>query len=291
MKLFIAFTSIILCFVLHSFTYPTTHAEESINLEDAIKKGLVKINVKGLGGHSGNCLEAKIRNISSKNISLIIKPGTLFKPNDTSMQDIVVVRGLLFALEKNNVKTQKLMGFCCKSSNRCPSVGMDFKLVKVSNAKLIEMATYLSKAKCNENAMQSAIWSISNGHSVSEIYDDDAQKVKALRAEVCRLTGQKDNWYSTNTNRVINERGYIQSEPVLVNGLIKVNLEKPAAIFQGIYKENGDVVEAPEKLFDVPGRGELTFKFSLKVKGWEKGKYYVKVNLSDKEILRQEFTI
>ena len=194
-------------------------------------------------------------------------------------------------LEKNTSRTHKLFGFCCKSHHRAPSKGMDFKMGKVTNPKLTEIAGYLSKSKYETGAMQSAIWCISNGYSVSQIYDDDALKVKPLREEVCRLTGQKDDWYSTHTDRIVDERGYIQSEPVKVAGNITINVEKPAAIYQGVYKESGEEAVPPRKAFDVPRAGLLSYKFAMEVKGWEKGNYYVKVTLSGKEVLKQAFTI
>ncbi len=291
MKSFIYLAMGILCFALYSFTNSTAVPDTPLKLEEAIKKGIIKLSVTGLGGHSGNCISAKIKNTSTQNISLKIAPGTLFKPDDTTMQDILIVKELLVNLEKNSEKSQPLTGFCCISENRCPSEGMNFKLGKVSNPKLIEIAVYLNKSKHDENTMQSAVWSVSDANSVSEIYDEEPEKVRPLREEVCRLTGQTNDWYSTNTNRVVDERGYIQTEPVKIAGDISVEVKNPAPIYQGVYRENGEEVIANKKVFDISRTGMLTYKFAMQVKGWKKGNYYVKVTMSGKEILKQKFTI
>lgn len=273
--------------------YPTTNfltSEKTVNLAAALKSGLVKIKVKGLGGYSGKCLEASLTTTSPR-LNVLIKAGTVFKPEDSGMQDILVVKDQMITLNKNTPGKVQLTGFCCKASNRSPSKDTKFTTGKVSNTKLIDIAEYLNKNKFSDDVMQNAVWCVSDDKSVSYIYDKKPETVKALREELCKLTGQKNNWFHTNASRTVDERGYIESQPVRVTGEIVVKVDKPMVLYQGVYKENGEVAWAPHKVSDINSVGTMTYQFKLHVKGWEKGKYYVQVTNSGKELLKQEFII
>lgn len=263
----------------------------TLTLREGVSKGLLKINVSSLGGYSGQCLEAEIRNMSGKHCNVLIEAGSVFNPEDPEMQDILVVKDETIPLDKNNIKKIKLTGFCCKAHNKAPSQGTVFKMGVLKNAKLAELAHFLSKNKFSANVMQSAVWSVSDGESISHIYDENAADVKTLREEVCKLTGQKNVWQNTSVVRHTNDNGYIETAPVKISGEITVKIEKPAALFQGVYKENGEPAWEPHKVADISQTGTMTYQFKLQVKGWDKGKYYVKVTSAGNELLKQEFVI
>ncbi|MCE3225543.1 MAG: hypothetical protein K0S32_94 [Bacteroidetes bacterium] len=278
----------ILCFGIHSFTNAPT---EAMSLKDALAKGLVKLNVTGLGGHSGECIEAGFQNVSAKKVSVKIEPGLVFKPEDPGMQDILVVKEQIIVLNGKASKKSNLLGFCCISSNRSPKKGTKFTVAKEVDPKLVDIARHINKNKYSEDAMQNAVWSVSDNQEVSEIYDEVPETVKPLREEVCRLTGQKNDWFNRQVNRSIDEEGYIQSEPTKIDGNLVIDIDKPTSIYQTVYKENGEVAWAPEKALDINFTGKISMKFNITIRGWAKGKYYVKITRPGKELLKQDFTV
>jgi hypothetical protein len=263
--------------------------DKTLSLEEAVKAGVVKIKVKGLGGYQGKCLEATLT--AGSKINLIVKPGTLFKPADPDMQDILVVKEEILALNKGVPKKIQLTGYCCKASNRCPQAGTGFTLSKNENKKLEEIAVYLNKNKFSDHIIQNAVWCVSDNKSVSYVYDSNREKVKGLREELCRLTGQENNWFQTEATHNMDENGYISMEPVHVTGDVTVKVDKTMILYQGVYKENGDIAWEPHKVAVVTSKGTMSYEFKMYVKGWAKGKYYVKVTNSGKELLKQEFMI
>lgn len=288
MKLLSYFGITIFSLGIHSFTNKAT---ESISLKDAVVKGFIKLNVTGLGGHSGECIEASFQNISSKKLSVRIDPGLVFKPEDPGMQDILVVKEQVIVLDKKALKKNNLLGFCCISHNRSPKKGTNFTLAKNVDPKLEDIAKHLNKNKYSEDAMQNAVWSVSDKQDVSEIYDEMPETVKPLKEEVCRLTGQTNSWFNRQVNRTVNEEGYIESEPTKIDGNLIIEIDKPTAIYQTVYKENGEVAWAPEKALDIKFTGKISMKFNITIRGWAKGKYYVKITRHGKELLKHEFTV
>jgi hypothetical protein len=207
------------------------------------------------------------------------------------MQDILVVKEQMIVLDKKTTKKSNLLGFCCISENRSPKKGTHFKLAKEVNPKLVDIANHLNKNKYSEDAMQNAVWSVSDDQSVSEIYDEAPEAVKPLREEVCRLTGQTNDWFNRKVNRTINDDGYIESEPTKIDGNLIIEIDKATSIYQTVYKENGEVAWAPEKTLDIKFTGKISMKFNITIRGWAKGKYYVKISRPGKELLKQEFTV
>lgn len=275
-------------YLTHPFT-TSSSTEKTLTLEEAVKNGTVKMKIKSLGSYQGKCLEATFT--SNSKINLLVKAGTVFRPGDPEMQDILIVKEELLALTKGVSKKTQLTGYCCKASNRCPKEGTVFTLHKTENSKLEEIAGFLNKNKFNDHITQNAVWCVSDNKSVSYVYDANRDNVKGLREELCRLTGQENNWFHTEATHNLDANGYISMEPVNVTGDVTVKVDKPMILYQGVYKENGDIAWEPYKVAVVTTKGTMTYEFKMYVKGWAKGKYYVKVTNSGRELLKQEFTI
>lgn len=275
--------------LLISFTTEKTSSE--LVISEAVKKGFVSFNVKGKGGHSGFCLKGIVQNKSTNTISVVIPAGMIMEPADSTMQDLILVKAERIILKKGEIKPIELSGFCSIAGNRSPSEGMTFFPVVTKNQKLRDLAEFISKNQFSDDAIQSAVWCVSDGKNISEIYADNQVAVAPLRAEVSKLTGQKDNWYSIQASRTIDENGYIQSAPVLVTGEIKLKLDKPEKIKQEVCKENGEVVWSPNGFLELPKSGSLTYSFKLKVRGWEPGKYFVRASIPGRVLIKQEFSI
>jgi hypothetical protein len=267
--------------------------DEFVNVLNAIKSRSIKATATSKGGHTGRCIKAQFQNLGNTRLVIDIPAGVVLHPTDTSMQSILLVKGMKIELEKGKTSNVELYGFCCNSNKRSPQEGITFSFADHSNSKLRELAHFMSKGKYPTYAMQDAVWAISDPgqHDLSQIYHDNPDSVKALRAEVARLTGQKDNWYSLKTEHQVDDRGYIISTPVVVTGNITVSLDKPGKLLQEVCKENGEVVWTPKNTLEAPRSGNMTYTFKLKVTGWEKGKYFVRVSVPGKVLLKQDFTI
>lgn len=288
MNRFLIAGGLIAAMALVAFRMP---AKEPVDLEDAIKKGMVKIEPVSKGGYSGDCINLKLTNLSKGELNLVLPAGSVFHPEDDGMQDIFVPQDQLFVLEKGKTLQRPVRGYCCQASDRSPSSGTTFRLAKSKNPKLQELASFLKKNRFSDHITQSAVWCVSDDHNVSGIYHSDRSKVQPLRDVLCKLTGQKDVWYSTDTDHVMDDDGYIRCEPKLITGAIKCKADAPVGIraeVKGVDVEREYKIPGELKL---PRAGEFEYDFNLRISGWQKGKYQVLIFAGDKKIHTQDFEL
>lgn len=274
-----------------SFSFPSASAAQEIKLEEALLNKSVTMEAKGLGGHSGEAISLSLTNTSGKALSVKIPAGSVFHPEDESMQDIFVVQDQILALAPKGKKTMNVSGFCCQASDRSPQANIGFTYASHPNPKLIELATFLNGKSFSNDVLQNAVWCISDNHRVSNIWAEDRATVQPLRDLICKITGKKDVWYSSETNVTIEPDGHINLEAVSVNGAIGFDLKKPSTITASVKATFKDFkYDIPSKL-NLPKAGHYEYDFNLRVRGWEKGKYVVIIMEGTRELMKTEFEV
>ena len=262
----------------------------TITLEDAVKQKLISADIKGNGGYSGNCLKLAIKNLGNKSISISIPAGTMFKPSDDGAQNILVPKDQIFVLAGSENKNSLVRGFCCEATDHAPSKDMSFAISKNTNPKMVQLINFVKTKSYADNILQDAIWCVSNNHEITDIYAPNMEVIKPLRDELCKITGQKDEWYSTPKEHKVDEDGNISHETIQVSGQIKFKALANGKVHNEIYdSENKVLVKNPNSFEVIPGN--IEYGFDIKVKGWKKGTYYVKVFENEKVIHSQEFKI
>lgn len=264
-------------------------APKQISLQDALDQNLVEITMESSGGYSGKCVALHIDSKSNKKYQLLLNPGDVFIPDDGGNQNILVVEEQVLAMDDAQ-DDFRVEGFCCEAHDHSPGEGEGFTFSRVDNEKLVSLANYISGKGIDTDNKQSAIWAVSDGNSVSDIYPSNS-KSKDLRKYVCDLTGQKDVWFNTKNNYQVTEDRRIVTQPVLITGEVIYNVEKPGKIFCSVYDADGNVMIELVKGSQIPYAAELSFEFQGKVKGWDEGDYFVKVFLDEKEIHSQKFSV
>lgn len=80
------------------------------------------------------------------------------------------------------------------------------------------------------------------------------------------------------------------SETVIVKGDLSFTCNKGALVYQEIVKKDGTLMHKSNKTNTVR-TGNVDFSFSLKVKGWEKGEYSLKVKDGSQVLAEYPFQI
>lgn len=264
-------------------------APKELSLQDALNQNLVSISLESEGGYSGKCVAIHVTSNSSKKYNLVLKPGDLFISELDDNQNILVVEEQVLAMQECE-DDFRVEGFCCEAHDSSPGEGDGFTLTKIKDEKLLDLANYISGKGVDTDNKQSAIWAVSDGYSVSDIYPvNDASK--GLREFVCNLTNQDDVWFNTKKNYHITEARQIVAEPVLITGKVEYKVEKPGMLHCFVVDADGNEMIRMGNGSKVPYAANLSFEFQGKVKGWDPGDYYVKVLLDDKEIHSQKFSV
>ena len=271
----------------------STTAEKKVNILDAVKNKQITVAVNSKGGHSGSCLSMKLANTSGEKLIVLIPPGTVFKAADEGEQDIFVVKAQMITLNPAQKTTIDASGFCCQLHDRSPGSGSAFAVGITSDEKLIKLAEHINLNNYPAHVYQEAIWCVSDNNPVSNIYaeGEEIKAIKPLKEFICQLTGQKDDWYSTQQNRTLNAEREIVSQPVKVQGDLKYDTTKGEQLRREVIGPDGIAIEGLGYKAVSPMTGTLSYNFALEVEGWDKGVYKVLVYANKKVILEQKFEI
>jgi len=267
--------------------------KSAIPLQEAIDNKLVEAQLTGLGGYSGDCVRLKLTNNTNKNLELMLPEGTLLHPDDPGDQTLLMPEQQILALEKSDRHSYKLPGYCTEASDASPAEGSGFAMAAATNKTMAALAAYINEHPellKYDDAVQSAVWAVSNNHGVSSIYEPDAPAVNELRAKVCELTGKRNVWYNTRTNRRMLGDRTIVSDPVEVNGRLTLTSDKPMKVTSKVINDKNEV------MFDMGDarnfrKGTANFTFRIQVKGWAEGTYHVVYLNQADTVLKQPFLI
>jgi len=275
--------------VLYAFT-----GTKLITLPDAIKEQKISVEILSLGGHEGDCISLEVTNLSRKPFKMQVVRGTLFTPANAGDQNIVVAVSQVLSL--NGAATQQfdVEGYCIEADDRCPRNGSSFTMSRIENVKLDSLLRYISskpKLFHNQDLMQAAIWTVTDGNSVSSVYDPHNDvAVQDLRSFICDLTKQEDVWYNTKRETFVNAQRIIVSAPIEVTGNIALNSPTPVTMCGVVIKENGDEMWAFPNSIPLP-QGKVKFKFKLEVDNWAQGNYFIVYTSKTDTLLKQGFSI
>jgi protein TonB len=122
-------------------------ASTAISIEDAAKRGLIKLIIKGKGGYTGKVIELKIKNNTPNNLNLKLEAGRRLDSKDNTQQDILVTQAQEFYVYGNQQKNMNVNGMCCQASNTCPKANSDYLVGKMADSNLVKLASFIDQNK------------------------------------------------------------------------------------------------------------------------------------------------
>jgi hypothetical protein len=282
-------TMAIIYFLLSSFNLNLNNTD----ILNALSENKIKVEAVSLGGFSGKCVSVNITNLNKTPYNVLLKSGTLLNPNNPNEQTLIVNADHLISLKGSETKTLIVSAFCTEMNDKCPSNSTTFKLKQNTNSDLNELLKHLkTNGKFEDDLIQQAVWCVTDGNSISNIYDSNISggNAKNLRTFLSKLTKQEDTWYTTRRNIELDEERRIVNTPTEVKGKLTMNNAKPLEVFGEVKDAAGNVKWAFKKRIPFPA-GQMTFDFRITVSGWEKGEYSVNYISEDNILLHQKFTI
>lgn len=283
------FTGVLLSaiLILQAFTFTPTIKE--LNLFTALNSKQITASFVSNGQYNGKSVDLIIKNNTSASLKIKIPSGTLFHPQDDDEQTLIQLEDDFIVLKPRGTYEGSSVAYCTESNDRCPSKGNSMKITANKNPQFSKLSKYLIGKNIETSTYQSAVWAISDGHNVSNIEAIDPA-TKEFRKYIATITGQDDTWFSSPQNVQVDEEGNFRRETVVITGQLEFNCEKNAQVRQDIYKESGESVLISDK-YMTARYGKVTYKFTMRVKGWEKGKYFIKLHDGINEITRYYFEV
>ncbi len=258
------------------------------SIDEFVKKEKIKIKIFGIGGYQGNCIKFDISNKTSDTLFIRIEPGRKLISEDTTIQDILIIKEQLITLLPKASLIRDGYGFCCESSMSSPYKNSKFDIGVMSSQNIVKLAEFLNENRFPISAMQSAIWVFSNNHQISSIIDDDEKKVRPLKEFVANLLGIEIPWYSItyakDTARVFSDKA------LLIYGIMKFKIQNNCIVTITVRDNNGMLVETIAEELSY-GPGNYFYNVNLNINNWLKGKYTIFIHDDSKLNTKADFEI
>lgn len=282
-------TCIVLMLIALTMSGQATARSMKMTLKQALAKRMVSLVGLSQGGYLGRVLNLKIFNHTPLALEISVDPGLIFKPADTSYQNLVAVGEEQVEVAPKANAEIKLQTFCGKSYARGPRAGLDYKFWKQGDSAMIKVSQYIKKNSLYNYAGQHAIWSLTNGHSVSNIYDQtDASKKLALF--VAAETGKKAPKFYTKT--IVSEKaGAVVYSPTVEKYYVDLEWQPRSSRNMHVYvvKHDGALLWEQTK-GSISSAGHRTI-VELDPKYLKKGRYFVQLKDDDNFLWRSEEVI
>lgn len=253
-------------------------------VEEAAKKGLVKLAIKGKGGYTGSVIEMKIKNVTDQCLSLVLEAGRRLDSKDNTQQDILVTKSENFYMAARKEQAFNVFGMCCQAHNSSPKANSVYSIGKMADSSLIKLADYIDKNKFYENyTAQQAVWTISDNNSLASIESGDRKEVEGMRGFVSKLTGRPIPAYDLRYKR---DGDGAMGRPHQIEATIAYQLDHGNNVTMAIYNSEGRMVQL---LFDKyqHDKGDYKLYYTFRIGNLPAGKYYTKMTM-DGVIVKQE---
>ena len=257
-----------------SWKEPSTDKYKYKALSNYLKEGKVSTTVMALGGHSGNCMSIELNNLSKDSVFLFLEPGRRLLASDTTMQDILIAKKQQVILTP--LASAKIIGygFCCESTNASPAKGTSYSIGYMAPDSWVKLANFISNNKYPLEAIQSAVWVMSNDHDISSVHAEDEGSILSLRKLLGEIKGIDVPWYSTIYEK--DAQALFSGRENFIVGKIQYKLKNNAIVSIVVRDKWGTIaktlVEEAAK-----GTGPQEYELDLNVKGWGKGEYTITI--------------
>ncbi|RYZ32062.1 MAG: hypothetical protein EOP49_38075 [Sphingobacteriales bacterium] len=276
-------TAVLLFFYSASFA-----SQQTVLLSEAMKRRWVDIVATSAGGALGRCLTLSIRNKTANDMEFKMDDGLIFRPDDTTYQNLVVVGEERLAVKAKETGSVRLWTFCGKSYARGPRTGLNYQFWKKGDTELVSVAKYIREHSLYDYTGQHGIWSITNGHRLSSIYNSSNVEASTEFAKyIASITGRKLPGYNT-IHKISTAYSGVVFNPEVEEYVVDISwtTPKPRNMHVTVYKEGGELYrEVKEELLK---GNEHKVVVKLDPKKDPKGTYLVQLWDDDNNIYRKE---
>ena len=247
-------------------------AKNCMSLEEANKKGLIKLIIKSKGGFRGDVIEMKIKNLCTSVLNFKLEAGRRLDSKNESQQDILVTKNEEFSISPKDIKTLNVYGMCCQAHNNCPTSNALYSIGKMADSNLINLARFIDSNKYYDSyTAQSAVWAISDNESIGGIRSMDKVESDQLQKYVSKITHRPIPAYSVDYDRELGGRAN------QIDGTFDYSLPANAHVTVAIYNINGALVQL---LFENIGhqKGNYKLYYTFRTRKLQQGTYYARMN-------------
>jgi hypothetical protein len=267
-----------------TITSESLYCENILNIEDAARKGYIRLVIKAKGGHTGDVISMRVKNLTSESLSLRVEAGRRLDSQNQDEQDLLVTREERFALGGKQEKTYTIYGMCCQAHNHSPATNSVYSVGKMADSSLIKLAQFISDNKYFSNfTAQEAVWTVSDNNSLAGI-NGEKEVTEKLQKFVSVLTGRPIPAYRIHYKQQGDDDA--MGRAVHVEGVFSYSLNINNKVSIGIYNSEGKLVQS---LMNLEPHEDGDYKLSYKVNTTKlpAGTYYTRM-MTNGEVMKEE---
>lgn len=251
-----------------------TTQRDYVSISKYIDEHKLEVKISGKGGHSEKCLTFELKNKTPDSLFIRLEPGGRIVCEDSSLQDILIVKENLMALAPNSKVTAEGYGFCCRATKHSPSKNSKFNIGFMSPPKWVELAEVINQNNFPTQPIQNAIWVLSDNHPITSIYYEKMEEIDLLLQTVEKIKGIKRPWYSItyakDTSMLFSNR------PETLHGKINYYTNKNTVISINVRSAKGRLMTTLINE-ELKNTGNHEYKLNFDITNWPKGDYDVNV--------------
>jgi hypothetical protein len=266
-----------LCLLLLQFLLSVFAFGKTVSLEDALKQKLVVSTIMAQNNPTGTGnFRLSLQNLTKEPLVVTIPVGFVFKAVNFDYQDFIHLENKelpVAALATNGLFASAM---CIRANRHCPPEGATFLAAGLASSALVDLTTFaFLQHLYNENAMQSALWAISDGFSLSGIDNPRLLKFVANKLK----TALPDYTVSYKHRQVAGTTAATALEPLAIKATFQYTLPTDQEVKLDLVDALGNSVLSEYNLVQTMNQtqGRHRFSFTLELTGVARGTYFMKM--------------
>ncbi len=242
LKYFLLFTSI-LC-----FSFVSRANDGPVALRKVLLNKKVTLQAISNGGYCGTCLHLKLVNNTQQDLEVLVDPGMIFTPEDSSFQPLIAWGDETIALAANATGELDLKTFCGKYDAHCPAKNIKYTYRKQADTGLLKTLAFTKNKDYRPYLVQTAVWVFTNNRNISTVYDctNDAGSEQLVRfiARIKKLPLPK--YYAQYQHFEVAGKSVIQKDSMKVIVPLSWSSDAEDYMQVTVYDQNGKVYKKIE---------------------------------------------
>ncbi|KAA3638531.1 MAG: hypothetical protein DWQ02_05010 [Bacteroidetes bacterium] len=260
--------------------FSTFSFSKTIDIREAIKSGMIKVEPVGNGGYKERCLKLKVQNLQKKKLEVYVPAGLLFHSLDSVVQDLIIIQDRMLALDKLEGRSFSVYAMCTQASNRSPQKDTRFETGDEAEGALLKVVKFIDEKNIRTSPGQYAIWAVTDDHRIENIRHEE------LAIFTAELLGKPiPKYFIQHENYDRPGQPAFQPRPAVIDGVFEYTTGKDRRVSFGLYNADGELLHEGFK-DQLQKKGSHKFKFRFEVRHIESGKYYARL-MSDGEVLKE----
>lgn len=140
-----------------------------IEIDEALKKGLIAAEINGAGPNSGPSIRLKVFNKGNAPLTLNISPGWFLMPDDTLVQRMLVTNTEQLQVSAGDTASTILIAMCSEKNDVGPGTDDRFTMGTMASGSLLKLSRLLDEKDIQDDAAQNAVWAITDSVALSTI--------------------------------------------------------------------------------------------------------------------------